>query len=180
MDLEEWFADEEDDPTADRDTWCTPRQLAIAAGPHDLDPCSNERSHIVAARSFRLDRGQDGLVLARMVPAHWRVWCNPPYSRGQVIRWVLAYRRTMFTFLLRLDPRTRWFESLALATQVFAIPSHCNFEPPPGVTAYSNIYPHALFYRRAADVPQAIASSCMCLERTHTLAHTIKEIARAR
>ncbi len=37
---------------------------------------------------------------------------NPPYSKGQVERWVAAYGHTRFCFLLRFDPSTTWFNTL--------------------------------------------------------------------
>lgn len=143
-----------------RDTWCTPKPFALKLGRWDLDPCSNERSHILARRTFRLDRGQDGLALAKRVRASTRTFLNVPFSRGQVERWWSAYRHVRWCFLLRFDPRTSWFECIYDAAGLIAVPPVLNFEPPPGVQASSNVYPHALFYRREEDATTAILDSC--------------------
>lgn len=143
----------------DRNTWCTPKWITDAVGPVDLDPCANERSHVQAARTFRLDHGQDGLALARYVGRDQRVFINPPYEGGQVIRWVRAYRHTRFCFLVRLDNSTDWFGELEPALEMVCVPNprvveqaRIEFEPPPGVKASSNPFPHGLLYARADDV----------------------------
>jgi hypothetical protein len=54
-------------------------------GPIELDPAGSEKGSFVnAEREYRLDRGEDGLVLS------WRLrsidalsFCNPPYSKGR-------------------------------------------------------------------------------------------------
>ena len=43
-----------------RGSYCTPKYVADAVGPVDLDPFSNEHSHIQAAVSLSLARGEDG------------------------------------------------------------------------------------------------------------------------
>jgi hypothetical protein len=146
----------------DRDTWTTPQYLTDAIGSVDLDPCSNERSHVRAARTFRLDNGQDGLVLAKFVDHNHRVFINPPYSRGQVELWIRAYEHTRFVFLLRLDTSTQWFAQLMRRTETICVlkEKRLNFDPPPGASASSNAFPHALFYSRAADVTAEVARLC--------------------
>jgi hypothetical protein len=135
-----------------RDGWCTPQWLAQLIGPVDLDPCSNDRGH-VQARVKYTGAPFCGLENAR----HWsrtaRVFVNPPYSRGQVVKWVRAYVHTDFIFLLRWDPSTVWFADLMAATEYVWFPLPCpgsrrlEFEPPPGVDKSSNPYPHALYMR---------------------------------
>lgn len=150
-----------DVPEVDRDTWCTPKWIADAIGKFDLDPCSNERSHIVSGSAFRLERGEDGLERAKTIGGDWKVFVNPPYS--DVMPWIEAYRHTRFAFLLKLDPSTKWFAELLKHTELVLIPrgTRVQFEPPPGVEANaSNPFPHALFYRRAADAPPAIIERC--------------------
>ena len=100
-----------------KDTWCTPAWLAEAIGKWDLDPCSNSRSHVRAARRFALEDGDDGLAY-RETPLSLRVFVNPPYSRGQVAKWVARYgtRHFAFCFLVRLDPSTAWFRALYRAS----------------------------------------------------------------
>lgn len=149
----------------DRNTWCTPKELAESLGDWDLDPCSNERSHIKAAREFRWERSEDGLFMATSVDANTRVFINPPYARGQVIRWVQAYAHTRFCFLLKFDPSTDWFAELMQHAHAVFWPrgTRIEFEPPPGVPpdkAGANQFPHALFYARAADATKAIREMC--------------------
>lgn len=129
-----------------RDSWCTPKWLADALGPFTVDPCSNERSHILAASNLSGGAGGDGLSIA--VSSTFSYFINPPYSRGQVMRWVDHYIGTDFTFLLRWDPSTAWFRKISEASEcVWFAHQRINFEPPPGVTGGSNPYPHALFFR---------------------------------
>jgi hypothetical protein len=152
----------------DRDTWCTPKWIADAIGRFDLDPCSNERSHIVSGSSFRLERGENGLERAKSIGGDWRVFVNPPYS--DVMPWIEAYRHTRFCFLLKLDPSTKWFAELMRHTELVLIPkgTRVQFEPPPGVEVNaSNPFPHALFYRRASDAPAAIVDRCYVWRVNH-------------
>jgi len=159
----------EDDEGPDRDTYCTPLAWARRLGRWDYDPCSNERSHIDARFRFDLSHGRDGLVLARYVPRTARTFINPPYSRGNVIRWVMAYRHTRFCFLVKFDPSTSWFEELYAATQTVCLPIHerVEFEPPPGVVASSNQFPHAFFFADRRDIPPAVAAACYVLDVDH-------------
>jgi len=150
----------------DRDGACTPKWIADALGRFDLDPCSNDRSHISAHHCVCLSvEGSNGLpepgVDSRWLGAgtywwahdlcqagkHTDTFCNPPYARGQVIRWARHYSHTNFTFLLRWDVRTKWFAELFPKCWGFWFPRKCEFEPPPGVTFSSNPYPHALYFR---------------------------------
>lgn len=133
-----------------RDGWCTPAWLARVIGRVDLDPCSNVRSHISAINEiFEVEDGLGGSHPWAPVPSHWRVFCNPPYVRGQVLRWVRHYRRTNFIFLLRWAPDTEWFRELWPVCWGAWFPNvRINFEPPPGVESSSNPFPHALYLRR--------------------------------
>lgn len=154
----------QDEVEIDRDTWCTPKSLADALGQWDLDPCSNERSHVQATRTFLLEqRGEDGIVLAPTVKKNTRAFLNPPYSH--VMPWIEAYAHTRFCFLLKFDCSTRWFETLVGLCEVVLLPrrTRIQFEPPPGVPpekALANQFPHALFYARDEDVSDAIRDLC--------------------
>jgi hypothetical protein len=146
-----------DGATADRDSWTTPAWITEALGPFDLDPCSNARSLVRAQQTFELGRGEDGLALATTVEADMRVFINPPYSSGQVIRWAQAYAHTRFCFLLRFDPSTAWFRYLYQHSQLVCVTrKRVNFDPPPGVKAFSNVYPHCLFFARLEDASEQI------------------------
>lgn len=157
-----------------RDGACTPKWLADLLPRYDLDPCSNNRSHIRARIHCDLASGDNGLdsvvwgiggqivgmeprrpgILCeggsrlRPVLAGWSVFCNPPYARWQVLRWVRHYLHTNFTFLLRWDPSTDWFEELWPHCWGAWFPwQRMNFEPPPGVKFSSNPFPHALYFK---------------------------------
>lgn len=133
-----------------RDGWCTPKWLAELIGPVDIDPCSNGRSHIQASWTYSEEAGTDGLQrhTRPTINEGATVYVNPPYSRGQVIRWVRHWRTTRFIFLCRWDPSTAWFNLLFYSsTHVWFPTRRINFEPPPGVASSSNPFPHALFMR---------------------------------
>lgn len=149
----------------DRDTWCTPRWMTDVIGKFDLDPCSNDRSHVKSQYTYDLARGEDGLVLASEVPARYRVFINPPYSN--VRPWVDAYKHARFCFLLKYDPSTKWCRELMkhTAAVLFPIGTRIEFEPPPGVPASSNQFPHALFYAREEDATAAIKRLCFVLRK---------------
>jgi hypothetical protein len=63
------------DPTK-TNRWLTPDWIVDALGEFDLDPCGAP-NHTLAAETYLLENGQDGLVL----PWHGRVWLNPPYGK---------------------------------------------------------------------------------------------------
>lgn len=126
-----------------RDEYCTPAWLTALVGPVDIDPCSNPRSHVQAEFTVSAEDG-DGLTMTTHSSAV--VFVNPPYSRGQVIRWVSHFLHTRFIFLLRWDPSTEWFRVLfPRCSHVWFPYRRIQFDPPPGVTASSNPYPHALY-----------------------------------
>lgn len=151
----------------DRDSWCTPKWLADALGPFDLDPCSNPRSHVQADRKLMLEHGDDGLLhvesdeastrALKRPYAEVRAFINPPYSSGQVMRWAQAYAHTRFCFLVRLDPSTAWFRFLYQRSGIVCVPrKRVNFEAPPGVKAFSNVFPHVLLFARLEDASDQI------------------------
>lgn len=102
----------------------TPRDLALDLGRFDLDVCSNPRSHILADRSFMLERGEDGLALPWTVVSYgdWsgpetrpaKVWCNGPYS--DPLPWCerLSDHDGAWVALWKLDPTTAWFRRLVI------------------------------------------------------------------
>lgn len=132
-----------------RDGACTPKWLADLIGRVDVDPCSNPRSHVGAEHTVSLPG--DGCMPSLAGPDDV-VFVNPPYARGQVLRWVMAHRHTRFIFLLRWDPSTKWFAELyPHCTHVWFPRKRVNFEPPPGVKFSANPYPHALYMRDPAQ-----------------------------
>ncbi len=138
-----------------RGTWCTPERIANMLPKYYLDPCSNPRSHIRAEERWSLEQDINGLLPAWVTALTarqyltLRTFINPPYSKGQVLRWVKAYRHTDFTFLLRWDPSTVWFRELMPFVRYvwFPLGWRINFEPPPGVKASSSTMPHALYFK---------------------------------
>jgi hypothetical protein len=160
--------------TSTRGSWCTPKKYADAVGWFDLDPFSNARSHINAVVSCRLERGDDGLGIDSPMPGEFfsaqlgvcrvtensRVWLQPPYDI--VTAAIRHYKHTRFTALLRLDPSTRWFGELYAASELILVPraDRIQFDPPPGVKASSNPFPHGFFYKHATDATEAIRAMC--------------------
>lgn len=67
--------------SSEYDSWLTPANVlerVYRVGPVGLDPCGNAQSIVVSKRAFRLDRGEDALLL------DWRdhglVYVNPPFG----------------------------------------------------------------------------------------------------
>lgn len=165
-----------------RGTWCTPKPVALALGPFDLDPFSNPRSHIVSGYSCQLERGDDGFGSDRsdtpgmffvnnrhhLATADTRVFIQPPYSI--VLRALRHYLHTRWCALLRFDPRPEWFDVVYDASSLVCVLRGIEFEPPPGVPkGGGNSFPHALFYRRAEDVtPEVLAMSIAWKKRPRT------------
>lgn len=133
--------------TKTRDEWCTPKWLAEALGRFSIDPCSNDRSHIRSGAATVEER-DNGLAVAQYWGPYDSVFINPPYSRGEVLKWVEAWKHTDFVFLLRWDPSTVWHNRLIQFCEcVWFAHKRIEFEPPPGVTASTNPFPHALYFK---------------------------------
>lgn len=98
------------------DEWCTPKFLADAVGPVDLDVCGNAKSHIQSKKRYGLDLGLDGLSL----PWLGLVWANFPYSAP--LPWCLRLRDHdgPWVALAKLDPSTRWWAVLMEANPTVA------------------------------------------------------------
>lgn len=164
--------DDPPEPKPERGAWCTPKPIADAVGPWDLDSFSNQRSHIISTERCMLERGDDGFGNGRPgsyriageglkhADASTRFWGQPDY--GFVLRAVKHYAHTSFCFLLRLDPSTEWFDELFLHSSLILIPrgDRIEFDPPPDVEASSNPYPHGLFYAHAKDATEQIRALC--------------------
>lgn len=160
--------------TSDRNSWCTPEYLADMLGYVNLDPFSNYRSKIKATHHCIRERGDDGLRLANgggfssaagrhggqkkmRAGRYWKVFLNPPYAAGFVEAAIANYEHTRYVALLRLDPSTKWFKRLMKTCKAIVLPpTRIAFEPPPGVKASSNPFPHALFYAYDEDISPEI------------------------
>jgi hypothetical protein len=131
----------------------------------DVDPCSNPYSKIPARAHLMLETGDNGLPPTSMPQGSHihggrtvltnrdtTAFINPPYSRGQVLRWVTHWGFTNYVFLLRWDPSTEWFKVLMRSAACVWIPhQRVNFTPPPGVSSSSNPFPHALYFKQMPD-----------------------------
>lgn len=170
------FAQLDDEDDVDRDTWCTPWWIADALGRVWLDPCWNERSHVDAEHVFDFERlAEDALFLARRVPVDpgGIVFINPPYSRGLVGAFAMAFAHCERTcYLVRFDTSTMWFAELYKRAELILIPHiRVNFETPPGTKASNNNpYPHALMFRRASDASDELRAMCFAMTTTHAVA----------
>jgi hypothetical protein len=164
-----------------RGKWCTPKALAEAVGPWDLDPFSSPRSHVAAVHRCMLEDGGDGFgggggygryrERSREIEeaeAHTRVWIQPPYEL--VLDAIQHYGHTRFGALLRWAPDTEWFARLWPLVHAVAFPigARLEFEPPEGIEASSNPYPHALYYADDRDVTQEVCALCIVWRVEHT------------
>lgn len=164
-----------------RGGWCTSKEHALALGRFDLDAFSNLRSHIIADTSCCPENGDDGFgdgtpgsyyTVAgglQRASSTTRTFIQPPYSI--VLRVLRHYMQTRWTALLRFDPRTEWFDMIYNASELVCVLRKCEFEPPPGVPKKNggNSFPHAIYYRNAADVtPEILAMSIAWRKRART------------
>lgn len=150
-----------------RGAWCTDRITAAAVGPWDVDPFSNPRSHIVSTERCMLEDGGDGFGDGtpgsyrcgatgelKRATEDTRLWGQPDYSF--VTKAFEHYQHTRWCWLLRFDPRPAWMKRIYRQSALVIVLWDCNFEPPPGVVPSSSTFPHALYYRNAADATPAI------------------------
>lgn len=68
----------------------------------------------------------------------------------------------MLAKLTKALKRTHAIQPCAPLCEVIMVPKsdRLEFVPPPGVKASSNPFPHGLYYKRAADVPDAVKALC--------------------
>ncbi len=158
-----------------------------------MDPFSNPRSHIVSTERCMLEVGGDGFG-DRKTPGSYRtrkgaplqhatdatrLWGQPDYLF--TLRAFNHYRHTRWCFLLRFDPRPEWFEEIYERAEAIAVPrgtfdadarellsTTFNFELAPGLRASGNTFPHALYYRRAEDITEAVKRTCICWRKKPT------------
>lgn len=91
------------------DNWNTPEYILARIRAFDniaLDPCSNEQSVVrataaVTSRGLELDWRKYGLV-----------FCNPPYSRGNLVKWMYkcASSGAEIIALVPADTSSNWFQ----------------------------------------------------------------------
>lgn len=161
-----------------RGAYCTPKYVASALGEFDLDPFTNERSHVRAVEQCILDNGGDGFgagdpgsyrvgqfgARTQQATHATRTWLQPDYT--QVLSAVRHYLHTRFVALLRFDPRPEWADLVGGASEWIGVLSNSpgrssfEFEPAPGVVSSSNTFPHALYARSYTDVTPAMRALC--------------------
>lgn len=122
----------------DPDSWCTPKWFVDYLPVFDLDPCSNERSHIVAKQSLTIaDNGLSQPWVDVSKRKHPLVWCNPPYS--DVMPWAkmaveCAREGGTVVMLVKLDPSTKWWAELMPHANWYAFRKRMQFEGGDGVS----------------------------------------------
>ena len=148
------------------DICLTPQPVVAAvlrlwpSGP-DLDPCAHPRQLMPARR--KIMPPQDGLVDNWSAGAARTVWVNPPYSRGQVSRWVRKAAefsdRMELLMLVRQDTGTGWAkDARRLGASFCFATSRYHFDDWLGVgqsAMWSSMYlffgPNAASHRRFAE-----------------------------
>ena len=131
------------------DSYNTPKWIADRVGTFDLDPCSNDRTHIRARQTYALPL--DGLSL----PWVGRVWLNPPYSNP--LPWMeklhnerAAGRVTESLVLVKLDVSPKWWHTLTNPAygrfDAWFFHKRLQFDPPPGVKTSSNNFSSVLIH----------------------------------
>lgn len=132
LDIAPTVAESEFDP----DSWCTPKWFVNYLPVFDLDPCSNERSHIRAKHKLTID--DNGLATPWDDFAKYPlVWCNPPYS--DVMPWAkmameCAAVGGTVVMLVKLDPSTKWWAELMPRADWYAFQKRMQFEGGNGVS----------------------------------------------
>ena len=129
------------------DGWCTPLWLAELLGSFQLDPCSNDRSHVNTIEACALESEQDNYDGRNGLVYPWgqvSVFCNPPYSN--VMPWAKRLRDHdgPWCALLKLDPSTKWWAVLMEASPTIApFRKRIKFEGDKAMTAN---FPSVLVY----------------------------------
>lgn len=113
--------------------WLTPRTIITTLGPFDLDPCAPAvQPFPTAARTFT--RIENGLIQV------WRgrVWLNPPYTHGQIRRWLArmaAHNNGTALIFARTDTEAFHRYVWECATAALFMRGRLNFLRPDGTPA---------------------------------------------
>jgi hypothetical protein len=108
------------------DNWNTPKWLADALGPFDLDPCSNATSHIQSRHRCVLGASPFDVLSGDGLECEWRtaggnsVFVNPPYSNPLPWAKKLRDHDGPWCALVKLDPTTKWWATLMEAMPTVA------------------------------------------------------------
>lgn len=108
----------------------------------DLDVCATERNR---KAPLYFDESTDGL----RKDWHGYVWCNPPYSRGNIAKWVdkvIEQRRNIERcwMLLPAKTDTKWFAKIAEDSQILLLTGRIKFEVDGKPTTGSGMFPSML------------------------------------
>lgn len=138
------------------DNWITPRWVFEKLGQFDLDPCAHTEQPWDTAY-IMISLPGDGLAY----PWHGRVWCNPPYSRGNPEKWVgrLADHGDG-TALLNICANAKWFHRVVWnrASAVLIPEGRIDFCKPDGTPAGSPRYESIFVAYGAYDAAKLLAS----------------------
>lgn len=112
------------------DSTCTPKWLADMLPDRDLDPCSNDRSHIRARWSFSLEKKLDGLKLPWMgtVYENWP-YANPKPWAIKTMHELRIGNCTDAIVLCKLDGSTDWWDIIT-SWEPEALPDEPLHQPP--------------------------------------------------
>lgn len=122
--------------------WLTPRWILDRLGRFDLDPCAAPSPRpwdIAATRHIELP--EDGLNVEWGAPARTRVWCNPPFGKGERELWM--YRMALHGNGIMLIPaatETAAFSDFVWkeASAVLFLNRRPHFHYPDGTQAKAN------------------------------------------
>lgn len=136
----------------DSDSWNTPPEIldrVRAMSPIALDPCSNATSLVGAKLEFRLDQGDDGLALPWYVRG--LVFVNPPYSRGNLLKWAekiheQAQGHAEIIALVPAKIETRYWKAHFWHADLICFPSRRIRHYVDGAPRGSGRFPSALCY----------------------------------
>jgi hypothetical protein len=113
------------DERVSSDSWCSPPEIAgpladFHGGPVDIDPCSNERSIILARQAYT----HGGLVLPWRLtrPVTWAGYQNDPYSEADAWTVKMLYELAaghlrQHTRLCMMSTSSRWWAAQCLTSR---------------------------------------------------------------
>lgn len=104
------------------DSTCTPKWLADLLPHRDVDPCSNERSHVKAEVIYTLTNGKNGLELPWLGSAfaNWPFAAPLPFAQ-KAQRELREGNCTDLIVLCKMDPSTRWWAEIKRPVPGFSL-----------------------------------------------------------
>ena len=141
----DFIQDVNQDEVYTNDDWYTPHFILDAArncmgGQFDLDPASSHKANEQVKAKTYFTRQDNGLCKLWNPMLYKKVWLNPPYSRGNIIEFVLKFLGELHDakgiMLCRLDSSTRWFKLMIESKYITCV---CL---PNEKLMFQRIYPH--------------------------------------